>query len=103
MVSDPAEFTWSSYQCHALGKIVQMSTPHIEYLSLGKTDSIRQNAYRKLFLVHVDDELMKDIRSAVNKGMALGSERFKDEIEGLCSKWVRPGKMGRLRLHPESE
>jgi hypothetical protein len=25
-------------------KRVQMSTPHIEYLSLGKTDSIRQDA-----------------------------------------------------------
>jgi putative transposase len=93
----------SSYRCHALGKRVQMSTPHIEYLSLGKTDSIRQDAYRKLFLAHVDDKLIKDIRSAVNKGMALGSERFKDEIEGLCSRRVRPGKMGRPRLHPENE
>ncbi len=74
MVSDPAEYTWSSYQRHALGKRVQMSTPHIEYLSLGKTDSIRQDAYRKLFQAHVDDEMIKDIRSAVNKGMALGSE-----------------------------
>ncbi|MCW8942349.1 MAG: transposase [Gammaproteobacteria bacterium] len=103
MVTDPAEYTWSSYQCHALGKRVQMSDPHVEYLSLGKTDSIRQDAYRKLFLAHVDDELIKDIRSAVNKGMALGSERFKDEIEGLCNRRVRPGKMGRPRLHPENE
>jgi putative transposase len=71
MVTDPAEYTWSSYQCHAFGKRVQMSAPHVEYLSLGKTDSIRQDAYRKLFLAHVDDELIKDIRSAVNKGMAL--------------------------------
>ena len=70
-----------------------MNTPHIEYLSLGKTDSMRQGVYRKLFLAHVDDELIKDIRSAVNKEMALGSERFKDEIEGLCSRRVRPGKM----------
>lgn len=30
--------------------------------------------------------------------MALGSERFKDEIEGLCNRRVRPGKMGRPRL-----
>ena len=50
-----------------------------------------------------DDELIKDIWSAVNKRMALGSEIFKDEIEGLCSRQVRPDKMGRHVLQPENE
>jgi len=39
--------------------------------------------YRSLFRTHVDGELLEDIHSAVNKGLALGSERFKDEIENF--------------------
>jgi len=103
MVSDPAQYVWSSYQCHALGKAIKMCTPHEEYRVLGDTASLRQSAYRALFRAHVDDELIKDIRSAVNKGMALGGERFKDEIERLHNRRVRPAKMGRPRLRSEVE
>lgn len=101
MVLDPAEYSWSSYQCHALGKTIHMSTPHEEYLALGDSDSIRQSAYRELFRYHVDEELIKDIRLAVNKGMALGGEKFKDEIERLHNRRVRPARMGRPRLRSE--
>ena len=51
-----------------------------------------------LFRAHVDDELIKDIRVAVNKGLALGGERFKEEIERLTNRRVRPAKMGRPSL-----
>lgn len=103
MVTDPADYSWSSYQCHALGKEVRMSTPHNEYMSLGKAGSERQCAYRKLFQAHIDNDLIKDIRLAVNKGLALGNERFKDEIENLCGRRVRPAKMGRPKLYFKSE
>ncbi len=101
MVADPAQYPWSSYQCHALGKLISMSTPHNEYLSLGGTALQRQNAYRELFRFEVDDEIISDIRLAVNKGLALGGERFKDDIERLHKRRVRPAKMGRPRLKSE--
>jgi len=103
MVTDPAEYVWSSYQCHALGKTIQMSTPHEEYLALGDSDLTRQCTYRQLFRYHVDKELIKDIRQALNKGLALGGERFKDEIECLHNRRVRPAKMGRPRLRSEDD
>jgi len=103
MVSDPAEYVWSSYQIHALGKRVKMSTPHAEYLALGGTDPERQCVYRELFRIHVDGELIKEIRLAVNKGLALGGEKFKDEIEHLYNRRVRPAKMGRPRQLFEEE
>ena len=102
MVADPAEYVWSSYQCHALGKAVNMHAPHKEYFALGKTDSVRQSAYRELFRAHVDKGLIQDIRLAVNKGFALGNDRFKDEIERLCNRRVRPGKMGRPKMQTDS-
>ncbi len=80
-----------------------MSTPHGEYIALGDTDSIRQSVYRALFSTHMDDELITDIRLAVNKGLglALGGKWFKDEVERLYNRWVRPAKMGRPRLRSE--
>lgn len=98
MVSDPADYVWSSYQCHALGTIINMSTPHDEYLHLGDTESARQAAYRALFSSHVDEVLVNNIRLAVNKGLALGGERFKDEIEHMYRRRVRPARMGRPAL-----
>lgn len=97
MVSDPAEYIWSSYQSNGMGKKIRLLTPHDEYQKLGKTDAHRQKAYRSLFRVHVEEKLIEDIRSAVNKGMALGDERFKEEIEALCGRRVKPAKMGRPR------
>ncbi|WP_276324574.1 transposase [Simiduia agarivorans] len=95
MVSDPADYVWSSYQAHALGKSINVHTPHSEYLKLGEEPKERQCSYRALFDAHVDCSLIKDIRAAVNKGMALGSARFKDEIECLHGRRVRPAAMGR--------
>jgi len=55
----------------------------------------RQKAYRSLFQAHVEASLIDDIRSAVNKGMALGGDRFKQEIETMSGRRVTPAKMGR--------
>ncbi|HEB28812.1 MAG TPA: transposase, partial [Porticoccus sp.] len=37
----------------------------------------------------------KDIRQSISKGLVLGSNRFKDEIELLYGRRVKPAKMGR--------
>lgn len=95
MVTDPADYVWSSYRCHALGKTIALSAPHEEYLRLGASAGERQQRYRALFRVHVDTELTADSRSAVNKGLALGGERSKDEIERLSARRVRAARMGR--------
>jgi len=40
-------------------------------------------------------ELLKEIRDSVNKGLALGGERFKTQIEALTDRRVTPRKAGR--------
>jgi putative transposase len=102
MVSDPADYVWSSYRCHAFGQAVKMFTPHQEYLRPGDTRPARQKAYRAMFRFDVDAEQIKDIRLAVNKGLALGTDRFKDEIEQLYGRRVRPARMGRPGLRSKS-
>jgi putative transposase len=51
MVNDPAEYSWSSYQCNALGARSDLLTPHDSYLSLGKAEEDRCIAYRAMFRV----------------------------------------------------
>ena len=95
MVSDPAEYEWSSYQINALGKVSKLCTPHHIYLSIHQETQARQASYRALFKYHLDAEIIDDIRQATNKGMAVGNDIFKDEIEKLTGESMRPLKMGR--------
>lgn len=95
MVDDPAEYSWSSYGCNALGVTTKLQIPHERYLSLGKTNSDRQEAYRKLFKVQVSKDLLKEIRESTNRGLALGSSVFAEQIEKLTSSRVTKKRMGR--------
>ena len=95
MVTDPGKYSWSSYQINALGKSSELCSPHPEYLGLGKTDSDRQNNYKALFARHVDGSLLEDIRLNTNKGMAIGDDRFKDQITALTGRRLMPKKVGR--------
>jgi putative transposase len=95
MVEEPSEYVWSSYQINALGKISDLCTAHPEYLRLGETKNERMKNYRALFSHHVEGDLLEEIRSNVNKGMAIGHDRFKEEIEKLTGRRLKPQKAGR--------
>jgi len=72
-----------------------MIQDHQLYLELGASNPQRRHAYRELFRHHLDDRDLAQIRTSVNGGLVLGEERFKDEIEGVVARRVRPGKSGR--------
>ena len=95
MVDDPSQYPWSSYQINALGKTSDLCTPHGLYLSLAKDESERQKAYRALFKYQIDGKLIEDIRQSVNKGMAVGSDLFKQQIEKLTGRQMTERKRGR--------
>lgn len=94
MVSSPEAYAWSSFSANGQGKAVSMWSPHAVYLSLGRTKEERAKAYRRLFDGHLDSAIVGEIREASNKGMVLGSEKFKNEIESLSGRRVRPLKRG---------
>jgi len=50
---------------------------------LGKNSSSRQKTYRDLFACQIDGELLDEIRANTHKGMAVGNDRFKTELEKL--------------------
>lgn len=65
MVEDPAHYRWTSYRANALGQTSPLLVPHSVYLSLGATDKARQAAYRHLFRYHLDEEMVSELRLAV--------------------------------------
>ena len=95
MVDDPADCAWSSCCHNGLAVETDLCTPHDEYWKLGKTKPERAAVYRDLFRCRVKSGQLKKIRAAINKGLALGNERFKDEVDAVYGRRVRSGKIGR--------
>lgn len=77
---------------------------HCLYLALGNTESGRQEAYRELFKVQLDSVTVNLIREATNKAWALGSDRFREEIEAALQRRARPlPRGGTRRRNTETE
>jgi putative transposase len=95
MVDSPGEYSWSSYQINGVGKRSKLCTPHKNYLDLGRSIKERIQNYRELFRGHIEEKLLKEIRENSQKGLAIGSDRFKEEIEILTGRRCKAGKRGR--------
>ena len=65
------------------------------YLALHSNTIKRQALYRAIFTSHVEGQLLADIRVHSHKGMAIGNESFKQEIEALTGTRMKHKKMGR--------
>jgi len=65
------------------------------YLQLGRTGKTRQSAYRALFRSHISKAMLEEIRASTNKGWALGSDRFRDEVALLSGRRAKPLPKGR--------
>ena len=83
MTTDPGDYVWSSYRCHAFGKRTRMWTPHDEYLLLGKTVVDRSDQYRKLVSESLATEVIQKIRHCTNTGLVLGTESFREQVKAL--------------------
>jgi putative transposase len=95
MVQHPQHYRWSSYHANALGKESSLRTPHDEYLQLGATEEERKKNYQALFQYHLDTSVLNAIRTSVSKGLALGDNRFKLQIEENYKRRVTPRAAGR--------
>jgi len=81
MVAHPGDYRWSSYHANAMGELDKRLTTHPVYEALGQTKESRQYAYRGLFSIALDKDMVHAIRSASRFSMPLGNHRFKTEIE----------------------
>ena len=56
------------------------------FLALCGEPKERQSNYRALFDYPLEGALLEAIRGATNKGLALGNERFEEEVESLTGR-----------------
>lgn len=97
LVPAPGDYPYSSFACNATGKANALITTHPVYESLANEPKHRQAAYRRLFADSITPETLATIRRTTNACLVLGNDRFKDQIEAMLGRSVRPGKSGRPR------
>jgi putative transposase len=95
MVAAPGDYRWSSYGANAGGKSCSLLKHHPLYLALGDSPESRQRAYRDLFRGAPGSEELDAIRSAVQTGTPLGSDRFRAQIEAALKCKVGQARRGR--------
>mgnify|MGYP001826003121 FL=1 len=95
MVDYPEEYIWSSYTQNAQCLNSGIIKNHPVYLTLGKTVEERQFVYRGLFQRYMENDLIHQVRDAINHELVLGRSEFKDKIEKILNRQTRLGKAGR--------
>ena len=101
MVAHPGEYPWSSYQYHALGKPIELITPHFLYQSLAKIEKTRQKRYTALFDKMIPEYTLEEIRQSINRAWVLGDGRFKRQIEKQTGRRASPLTRGGDRKSEE--
>lgn len=97
MVPSPEAYRWSSFRRNGLGEANPVVSEHSLYAALGSTPGARQAAYRSLFRVHLDEQVVADIRNATASGHLLAAERFRKEAEVALGQRLGPAPRGRPR------
>lgn len=95
LVTNAADYRWSSYRNSAFGILDPLVTPHEIFTALGRDDDARRAAYTALFAEPIPPREIEKIREATNKGWPLGSEDFVRKIEAAVGRPARRQKRGR--------
>lgn len=95
LVSDPADYPWSSYGHYAQGEPNRYVTAHQGYLALGNTAGERQTAFASFCRLPIADADINRLRVCVNRGWPLGSDAFLGKVEREIGRSVRPPRRGR--------
>lgn len=97
MVSDPANYQWSSFR----GKAGLASDAALDfdpaYLALGGSNTDRCAAYRRFVEARVSAGEYELIRASLQRGQLTGSQRFIDEVEAILGRRIERRGPGRPR------
>jgi putative transposase len=107
MVATPGAYRWSSFAGNSGVGHDSLLTPHVEYTALGATLDARRSAYRGLFDLPHEAELVKALRQATAGGYALVGDDLKARLvaHGARVGPMKPGPKGQdpvMRIEPNS-
>jgi putative transposase len=97
LVSDPAQYRWSSHAHHVGLRPEALIEEHPLIWSLGNTPFERQAAYRRLFEQSADAAEVDTLRAAIQGGWVVGSAAFGSTVEAQIERRPLPKPRGRPR------
>lgn len=95
MVSQAADYPWSSHAHYTGTRQDAWLTPHALYWALGNTPFARELAYAQLVLAGIEQSQQHALTSATLSGWALGEEGFVVGLQKLTPRRVRKAAAGR--------
>jgi putative transposase len=95
MVTQAADFLWSSHAHYTGTRQDPWLTPHALYWSLGNTPFARELAYAQLVQAGIEQSQQHALTSATLSGWALGEESFVSGLQRLTPRRVSKAAAGR--------
>ena len=103
LVGNPGDYRWSSYRPHVGESGMDWLAVPEEYRRLAASPQTRALVYRELFKQPLAAYDLEAIRIHLNKGCALGSSKFQDEIEAMVGRRAKLVPQGRPKKPKEGE
>lgn len=95
LVADPAHYLWSSYSGNTGASNDLLITNHPEYWALGNTPFDRHAAYKAIVAEGLGEPEVALVRQKTNKGWALASDQFIEQLQALSTRRMAPKPKGR--------
>jgi putative transposase len=95
LAAEPLDYPWSSFAHHIGARQDPLITDHSLYWGLGNTPFAREAAYKKIMEQALTAEELALWTASTRTDWALGSEKFKIDLEKQVKRRVSPGKRGR--------
>jgi hypothetical protein len=97
IVADPAEYRWSSYLCHGLGRDDPLLSPFPEWEKRGRTDAERRRLWRaKVCAAQSESDLMS-VRGSLRTGRPFGALDWTQQMAGRLNIALVPRPRSRPR------
>jgi putative transposase len=95
MVTQAADYPWSSHG-HYIGRQNEAwLTPHPMYWEMGNTPFAREAAYAAMVQFGIDQKQQQALTSSTLSGWALGEDGFVEGLQKQTARRVNPAKAGR--------
>ncbi len=71
------------------------ATGNIKTENTSTSGAERQAMYRALFKERIEEDVIKELKRAINHDVPLGNDRFREEIEEMLGKRIQDRRRGR--------
>ncbi len=97
LITDPAEYPWSSFACHGLGQDDPLLSPFPEWQELGGTDAERRRRWRAKVCAAQKEAEITSVRASLLSGRPFGGTEWTEKIARRLNIDLAPRTRGRPR------